>query len=101
MNLWQRLKNLYILAVFPFLITGWVAAAGGAWNASIVAEFFTLRGRIITANGLGAIISQAAEKADFALLAGAVLTMSVFVVVFNRIVWRSLYNIVQKKYTFS
>ncbi|MBW7897331.1 Bicarbonate transport system permease protein CmpB [Candidatus Brocadiaceae bacterium B188] len=101
MNLWQRLKNLYIPAVFPFLITGWVAAAGGAWNASIVAEFFTLRGRIITANGLGAIISQAAEKADFALLAGAVLTMSVFVVVFNRIVWRSLYNIVQKKYTFS
>jgi NitT/TauT family transport system permease protein len=99
MNLWQRLKNLYIPAVFPFLVTGWITAAGGAWNASIVAEYVVFRGYTLTARGLGAMISQAAEKADFALLAGTVLTMSAFVVVFNRIVWRSLYNIAQKKYS--
>jgi NitT/TauT family transport system permease protein len=99
MNIWHRLKNLYIPAVFPFLVTGWITAAGGAWNASIVAEYIAFRGHTITANGLGAMISQAAEKADFALLTGAVLTMSIFVVIFNRVVWRSLYNMAQKKYS--
>ncbi len=98
MNRWQRLKNLYIPAVFPFLVTGWVTAAGGAWNASIVAEYITFRGRTLTVHGMGATINQAAEKADFALLTGAVLTMSVIVVVFNRVVWRSLYNMAQKRY---
>ncbi|HEX7701886.1 MAG TPA: ABC transporter permease subunit, partial [Kofleriaceae bacterium] len=33
----QRFRALYLPAVFPYLITGWVTAAGGAWNASIVA----------------------------------------------------------------
>ena len=99
MNLWQKLKNLYIPAVFPFLITGWVTATGGAWNASIIAEYAVFRGHTLTTSGLGAIISHAAEKADFAMLTGAVLTMSAFVVVFNRLVWRSLYNTAQKRYT--
>ncbi len=99
MNVWQRLKNLYIPAVFPFLVTGWITAAGGAWNASIVAEYVVFRGRTLAAHGLGSMISQAAEKADFAVLAAAVLTMSAIVVAFNRIVWRNLYTIAQTKYT--
>ena len=101
MSRWQRLKNLYIPSVFPFLVTGWVTAAGGAWNASIVAEYVVFRGQTLTAHGLGAMISQTAEKADFALLTASVLTMSAIVVIFNRVVWRSLYNMAQKKYTFS
>lgn len=98
MSRWQRLKNLYVPAVLPFLVTGWVTATGGAWNACIVAEYVVFRGHTLTARGLGAIISQSAEKADFALLTGAVLTMSAIVVIFNRIVWRSLYNIAEKRY---
>ena len=101
MSRWQRLKNLYIPSVFPFLVTGWVTAAGGAWNASIVAEYVVFRGQTLTAHGLGATISQTAEKADFALLTASVLTMSAIVVIFNRVVWRSLYNRAQKRYTFS
>ena len=99
MNVRQRLKNLYIPAVFPFLVTGWITAAGGAWNASIVAEYVVFRGHTLAAHGLGSMISRAAEKADFAVLAGAVLTMSAIVVAFNRIVWRRLYTIAQTKYT--
>ena len=98
MSRWQRLKNLYIPSVFPFLVTGWVTAAGGAWNASIVAEYVVFRGQTLTARGLGAMISQSAERADFALLTGAVLTMSAIVVIFNRVVWRSLYNMAEKRY---
>ena len=101
MNRWQRLKNLYIPSVFPFLVTGWVTATGGAWNASIIAEYVVFKGNALTAQGLGAMISQSAEKADYALLTGSVITMAVFVVAFNRIVWRGLYRIAQKRYTVS
>ncbi len=99
MNLWHRLKHLYLPAVFPFLITGWVTATGGAWNASIVAEYVVVQGKTLTAHGLGAMISQSAEQADFARLTGSILVMSAFVVVFNRVVWRNLYTIAQKRYT--
>ena len=60
-----RFRSLYLPAVFPYLVTGWVTAAGGAWNASIVAEYVTFKGQVLTANGLGAQISLAAEHADF------------------------------------
>ncbi len=99
MSRWQRIKNLYIPSVFPFLVTGWVTAAGGAWNASIVAEYTMFRGKTLSTQGLGAMISQSAESADFALLTGAVLTMSAFVVIFNRVVWRTLYRIAENKYS--
>jgi NitT/TauT family transport system permease protein len=101
MNRWQRLKNLYIPSVFPFLVTGWVTATGGAWNASIIAEYVVFKGNALTTQGLGAMISQSAEKADYALLTGSVIIMAVFVVAFNRIVWRGLYRIAQKRYTVS
>ena len=71
---------LYLPAVFPYLVTGWVTAAGGAWNASIVAEYVTFKEKAITATGLGAQISAAAEAENFPLLAASVLVMSIVVV---------------------
>src|SRR5262249_38270369 len=62
----DRLWTLYLPAVFPYLVTGWVTAAGGAWNASIVAEYVTYKGATLTTFGLGAAVSQAAEGAHFA-----------------------------------
>ncbi len=51
---WRLFRILYFPAVFPYLVTGWVTAAGGAWNASIVAEYVTYKDQVITAHGLGA-----------------------------------------------
>ncbi len=34
-----RWKNFILPAIFPSLVTGWITSAGGAWNASIVAEY--------------------------------------------------------------
>src|SRR5205807_7608667 len=62
---WRRFRLLYAPAVFPYLVTGWVTAAGGAWNASIVAEFVTFRGDTLRAHGLGARISAVAADANF------------------------------------
>ena len=96
---WQRTRALYLPAILPFLVTGWVTAAGGAWNATIVAEYVTHRGQILTTFGLGATVSEAAAHADFHTLAAAVLLMSVLVVTFNRLVWRPLYHLAETRYS--
>jgi NitT/TauT family transport system permease protein len=97
----ERLWALYLPAVFPYLVTGWVTAAGGAWNASIVAEYVTYKGATLTTFGLGAAVSQAAERAQFAELAAAVLAMSLVVVSFNRIVWRRCYHLASTRFSLS
>jgi NitT/TauT family transport system permease protein len=87
---WRRFRLLLLPAVLPYLITGWVTAAGGAWNASIVSEYVAYRGQTLTTFGLGARIGVAAEAADFPVLAASVVVMSAAVVLFNRLVWRPL-----------
>ena len=96
---WQRLRVLYLPAVFPALVTGWVTAAGGAWNASIVAEYVTFRGEVRTAHGVGAVISQAAADANFPRLAAGIVVMSVLVVAMNRTIWRKCFALAEDQYS--
>lgn len=96
---WQRFRTLYLPAVFPYLITGLVTAAGGAWNASIVAEYVMFKGETLQAYGLGCLISRAAEEANFPVLAASILVMATAVVLFNRMVWRRCYRIAEEKFT--
>jgi NitT/TauT family transport system permease protein len=97
-NRWQRLRAVYLPSVFPYLVTGWVTATGGAWNASIVSEYVSIKGQTMTTTGLGSAISQAAEQADFSLLAAAVAVMSAMVVLFNRTVWSACYRLAERRY---
>lgn len=99
MNRFQRFRALYLPAVFPYLVTGWVTAAGGAWNASIVAEYVAFRGRTLTTTGLGALISSAAADARFPSLAASILVMSAMVVAFNRLVWRRLNDLAESRFS--
>ncbi|GEJ57232.1 ABC transporter permease [Anaeromyxobacter diazotrophicus] len=96
---WQRFRALYLPAVFPYLVTGWVTAAGGAWNASIVSEYVAFRGSVLTAHGLGARISVAAAAGDFSTLAAASTVMALVVVLFNRLVWRRLHRLAEERYS--
>jgi len=95
---WQRFRTLLLPSILPYLITGWVTAAGGAWNASIVAEYVALHGRTETTFGLGARIGTAAEAADFPTLAASVAVMAAVVVVFNRLVWRPLDEYAERRF---
>jgi NitT/TauT family transport system permease protein len=95
----DRLRRVYLPAVFPFLVTGWVTAAGGAWNASVVAEFVTFREHVQSAWGVGSEISRAAERADFPALAAGVLVLSTLVVLLNRTVWRTCYRLAAERYS--
>ena len=95
---WSRWRDLYLPTIFPSLVTGWVTAAGGAWNASIVAEYMVYEGQTYEAGGLGAMISVAASRQDFNMLATSVTAMVVVVVILNRTLWASLYNLAQTRY---
>jgi NitT/TauT family transport system permease protein len=95
----ERWKRLYLPCVFPYLVTGLITAAGGAWNATIVAEFVTFRGGTLTAFGLGSIINDATNNANFPLLAAGVVTMAVFVVLLNRFFWKRLYRLAEDRYS--
>ena len=95
----QRWQQLILPALFPSLLTGWITAMGGAWNASIVAEYMKYRGQTLSTTGLGAVISQATERGHFNLLAAAVGIMAVTVVGFNRLVWRPLSHRAQTRFT--
>ncbi len=85
-----RWRRLILPAIFPSLLTGWITAMGGGWNASVVAEYLRYDGHTVQTAGLGAAISQATERGDFATLAAAVGLMAATVVLFNRVVWRPL-----------
>ena len=95
---WQRFRALHLPAVFPYLVTGWITAAGGAWNASIVAEYVTSRGAVLATDGLGARISVAAASGSFGELAASVTVMAVLVVAFNRLVWHRLHRLAEERF---
>src|SRR5262249_37952621 len=96
---WQRWKTLILPATFPHLVTGLVTASGGAWNASIVAEYFRLKDQTYTTIGLGATISRATDSGNFDMLLAATIVMAMVVVTINRLVWRRMYRLAAARYT--
>jgi NitT/TauT family transport system permease protein len=95
---WERWRDLILPGIFPYLITGLVTASGGAWNASILAEYFHLNGRTFSTTGLGAVVSDAADKANYPILLVATMLMALIVLTINRLVWRRLYRLASTKY---
>jgi NitT/TauT family transport system permease protein len=98
LNKTARWRRLFLPGIFPYLITGLVTASGGAWNASIVAEYFHFRGQTMSTTGLGAIISQATDNGNFRLLLSATVVMAIIVVSINRLIWRRLYALAATRF---
>jgi NitT/TauT family transport system permease protein len=94
----QRWRVVWWPAVFPYLITGWITAAGGAWNASIVAEYVSVGSQVSVTKGLGSLISLAASHGRYDLLSAGVLSMAVLVVLINRYLWKPLYRLAETRY---
>jgi NitT/TauT family transport system permease protein len=97
---WARWQKFLIPAVLPGLVTGWITAAGGAWNATIVSEIVPVHGHTYAATGLGAYISKATDAEDFPRLTAAALVMAVLVVVVNRTVWKRLQSVANDRCRF-
>jgi NitT/TauT family transport system permease protein len=96
---WQRWKRLIIPGILSSYVTGGITAAGGAWNASIVAEVVRYHNTTLTATGLGAYIVEASNAGDKAKLICGVAVMAVYVVVVNRLLWRRLYHLAETRYS--
>jgi NitT/TauT family transport system permease protein len=95
---WDRWKKLILPGIFPYLVTGMVTASGGAWNASIVAEYFHFKGVTYTTTGLGAIISKATDSGNFDELLAATILMAAGVVTVNRLLWRRMYHLAESRF---
>jgi NitT/TauT family transport system permease protein len=95
---WQRWTRLILPGIFPYLITGMVTASGGAWNASVFAEYSHVKDQTLKTIGLGAQIDAATESGRFAILLLATILISLMVVTMNRLVWRRLYHLAETRY---
>ena len=95
---WERWRRMILPAVFPAYVTGAITAAGGAWNASIVAEFVIYNRHVLAANGLGSFITEATARNDFHAIIAGILVMAVYVTGLNALLWRRLYAIAESKY---
>jgi NitT/TauT family transport system permease protein len=95
---WQRWRRMILPAVFPAYVTGAITAAGGAWNASIVAEVIDYNRHTLMASGLGSYIAQATAHNDFHEIIAGILAMAIFVTGLNALLWRRLYSLAESKY---
>jgi len=95
---WERWRKLILPGIFPFLVTGLVTASGGAWNASIVAEYFHFKGQTYSTTGVGAMISAATDAKNFNLLLAGTIALAAVVVTTNRLVWRRLYRLAETRF---
>ena len=89
----ERWRKLFLPGIFPYLVTGLVTASGGAWNASIVAEYFHFGGKTISTLGLGSVSARPRTTGNLDLLVAATVVMAAMVVAINRLVWRRLYRL--------
>jgi NitT/TauT family transport system permease protein len=94
---WERWRKLILPGIFPFLVTGMVTASGGAWNTSIVAEYFHFKGQTYSTVGVGSMISAATDAKNFDLLLASTIALAAVVVTTNRLVWR-LYRLAETRF---
>lgn len=87
---WLWWRRVMLPGIMPYYITGAITASGGSWNAAIVSEVASWGDTHLAAHGLGAYIAQATDRGDFHRIVLGVVVMSLFVVCFNRLVWRPL-----------
>lgn len=91
-------RDFILPAVFPSLVNGWITAAGGAWNASIVSEYVYYGGERYVASGIGASISTAAQQGDYPRLAAGIVVMITVIIIVNRLFWNRLYRLAETRF---
>jgi NitT/TauT family transport system permease protein len=94
----ERWMTVILPGIFPYLVTGLITASGGAWNASIVAEYFRMNEHTYTTLGLGAQISLANDSGNGRLLLLSTVVMAALVVAVNRLLWKPLFRLAEGRY---
>ncbi|HEX5122344.1 MAG TPA: ABC transporter permease subunit [Rhodanobacteraceae bacterium] len=94
---WNWWRRVIVPGIFPYYVTGGITASGGSWNASIVSETVSWGDTHLTAAGLGSYIAAATDAGDYPRIVLGIAVMSVFVTVFNRLVWRPMYAYAERR----
>ncbi len=94
---WTWWRKVMLPGIFPFYVTGAITASGGSWNAAIVAEVASWGNDKLTAYGLGAFIAEATDAGDFPRIVLGIAVMSIFVILFNRLLWRPLLTFAERR----
>jgi NitT/TauT family transport system permease protein len=95
---WQWWRQVMLPGILPYYVTGALTASGGSWNASIVAEVASWGDTKVSAVGLGAFIAEATEAGDYPRVVLGIAVMSILVVAFNRLLWRPLYRLAERRF---
>lgn len=98
---WLWWKKLMLPAIYPYYVTGALTAAGGCWNASIIADVVEWGNKHIVATGLGGYITEFTTKGDFPRITLGIVVMCLYVTLFNRLIWRNLYKLAETRYNLS
>ena len=98
---WQWWRRIALPGIFPYYITGAITAAGGAWNASIVAEWVSWGSTTLKATGLGEYIQASTIAGDFQKIALGTAVMCIYVLLFNHLIWRPLYRLAEERFNFN
>jgi len=94
---WRWWREVMLPGIFPYYVTGAITASGGSWNASIVSEAVSWGSQHISGLGLGAYIAEKTTAGDFPRIALGVAVMSVIVISMNRLIWRPLYALAERR----
>jgi NitT/TauT family transport system permease protein len=94
---WLWWRRLVLPGIFPAFVTGAITASGGSWNASIVAEVVKWGDTTLTATGIGAYIAQETDAGDFPRIALGIAVLCLYVLMFNRLLWRRLYSLAEER----
>ena len=94
---WDWWRKVILPGIFPYYVTGALTASGGSWNAAIVAEYVKWGDDTVSAHGIGAYIAKATAAGDYPRIVLGVCVMAVFVILFNRLLWRPLFGFAERR----
>lgn len=95
---WKKWRCIILPCIFSHLVTGFITASGGAWNASIISELVVWKSHTLVATGLGSYISLVTTQGNWAKIIVGIMVMCIFVVLINRLLWQRLYQLSETKY---
>ncbi|ABL77423.1 ABC transporter permease subunit [Thermofilum pendens] len=95
---WHFFRSIFFPSVFPSLLTGALSSWGGAWNATIAAEYVTLGQRTIDLGGVGALLNRYTVEGEAGKTALAALFLSLVIVAVDKAVWARLFSRLSGKF---
>jgi len=96
---WLYLRRFFLPVAAPSLITGSLTGWGGGWNALIISEYLTVKGRTYAVEGIGSLLDRATYvKGDLQMITLTIVAMVVVISLINRFVWRRLYQRATQRY---